>query len=149
MGKIFFYGFHAKLFSYIFHENIYLYITHKNKQNIPLWNYLGDKTSSNDTTLTIPKSPEITTASSFSPEMTLSRLHDYNNLAAYFSSHAAAAAMASSANVASQQASPSSMSGFLQQNSYLHKTHAPIPSPFFLPSGTYTLLYKTLELVSV
>ena len=101
--------------------------------------YLGDKTSSNDTTLTIPKSPEITTASSFSPEMTLSRLHDYNNLAAYFSSHAAAAAMASSANVASQQASPSSMSGFLQQNSYLHKTHAPIPSPFFLPSGMYNV----------
>ena len=49
----------------------------------------------------MPKSPEVTT-SSFSPEMTLSRLHDYNNLAAYFSSHAAAAAMASSANAASQ-----------------------------------------------
>ena len=37
------------------------------------------------------------------------------------------------------QASSSSMSGFLQQNSYLHKTHAPIPSPFFLPSGTYNV----------
>ena len=64
---------------------------------------LTEKPSSNDinATPTMPKSPEVTT-SSFSPEMTLSRLHDYNNLAAYFSSHAAAAAMASSANAASQ-----------------------------------------------
>ena len=59
--------------------------------------------------------------------MTLNRLHDYNSLAAYFSSHAAAAAMASN--------SASNSANFLQSpNSYLQKT-AHIPSPFFLPTG--------------
>ena len=60
-------------------------------------------------------------------ELALSRLHDYGNLAAYFTSHAAAA-------MASSTTSP--MNGFLQQHgAYLSKTHAPIPSPFFLPTG--------------
>ena len=60
-------------------------------------------------------------------EMALSRLHDYGNLAAYFTSHAAAA-------MASSGTSP--MSGFLQHgHAYLTKTQAPIPSPFFLPTG--------------
>ena len=73
-----------------------------------------------------------------SPELTLSRLHDYNNLAAYFSSHAAAAAMTSSA------AAAASGGGFLQHHpnavgSYLQKAHAPIPSPFFLPTGKINL----------
>ena len=59
--------------------------------------------------------------------MALSRLHDYGNLAAYFTSHAAAA-------MASSGTSP--MSGFLQHgHAYLTKTQAPIPSPFFLPTG--------------
>ena len=65
----------------------------------------------------------------FSPEMTLGRLHEYNNLAAYFSSHAAALASGASPT------SNSAMSGFLQHGSFLQKAHNPLPSPFFLPTG--------------
>ena len=75
-------------------------------------------------------------------EMALSRLHDYGNLAAYFTSHAAAA-MASSAT--------SPMSGFLQQHghAYLTKTHPPIPSPFFLPTGKNNSLLLILNIAKL
>ena len=66
------------------------------------------------------------TANTFGSDLALSqRLNEYGNLAAaYFTSHAAAA-MAST-----------STGGFLQQHGgYLTKTHTPIPSPFFLPTG--------------
>ena len=76
--------------------------------------------------------------------MTLSRLHDYNHLAAYFSSHAAAA-LASSTGASPTSAS-SAMSGFLQhgspflQKATSHHTHStPLPSPFFLPTGIFDI----------
>ena len=64
--------------------------------------------------------------------MTLSRLHDYNHLAAYFSSHAAALASPTSA---------SAMNGFLQHGTFLQKAHTPLPSPFFLPTGIRPIYY--------
>ena len=75
------------------------------------------------------KTPTTTNNNIFSPEMTLGRLHEYNNLAAYFSSHAAALASGASPT------SNSAMSGFLQHGSFLQKAHNPLPSPFFLPTG--------------